>query len=192
MSAYQWRKRLEECQEKLGASTISAQEWKKVAENRLILLQRLDSAITEHLLSVAETGVIFGVTHDIEAEAWESTKGFSGGQLASYIMGKIEIASIYTRDLMKEAAAVQVTLSDTYDHACKALEVGRPTDDLTIPDITSHVSVPSSPLRDLVDELNSDSPPTSCKRSDLMTRYAPQHTEIVHDHAEQALALFKK
>jgi len=192
MSARTWRQRLEECQQKLGHSVTTAQEWKLVAENRLELLRRIDRSLVQHMDALKDAGDIFGVGYPIDQEAWTDTIHFDGGTVASYIMGKIEAASLYTRELIKEASSIQVTLSDTYDHACAALQVGRPTQDLTIPTHTTNTSAPSSPLRDMVAELNNDADDTDEPVRDIGTVYNPANNDVIISHAEQALALFSK
>jgi hypothetical protein len=154
MSARLWKTRLEETQTKLTDATTAAREWKKVAENRLEILHRLDESMRHQLHALTEVGEIFGVRTHVDCDAWTDTSDMDAAGTAMYLMGKLEICSSYLRDLMETAAKIQVTLDDTWDLAQQALQVAPPSSDLTIPKDLQYVTTPSAPLTDLAAKMN--------------------------------------
>jgi len=192
MSARQWKARLEECQQKLSETNIAALEWKKVAENRMTLIQRLDETLSHNLSDLVAVGEVFGVSVQLTDDVWTPTSGMEAGVIAMYIMGKLEAVAEYQRALLSEASTIQVTLHDTYSLACEAVTVARPSMDLTLPPETERVEEPSSPYREYEAAVNDIPPPKPKKHDSLQEVSLPRpHKQILSD-ASSALSLFKK
>jgi len=192
MSASQWKRRLEECQQKLADAIVAAQEWRQVANNRLELIRRVDSTLSHNLEALVHVGEIFGVQVILPDDVWTPTDGMDGGSVTMYIMGKLESVAEYQKTLLQEASTIQVTLNDTYDLACEAVTVGRPAQDLIIPSDTERVSEPSSPLREFERQTNDipAPPPSALSSSTSKTVSRPRQDSSISTSG--ALALFNK
>jgi hypothetical protein len=192
MSARQWKIRLEECQAKLGEATLAAKEWREVAENRLILIRRLDKTLSHNLEDLVKVGEVFGVEVNLGDGVWTPTAGMEGGAVVMYIMGKLEAVAEYQARLLREASAIQVTLNDTYELACAAVSVSRPSMDLTLPEETQQVSEPSSPYREFETDTN-NLPETDYQKHDSAHGVVvPRPMVKDASDAEKALALFRQ
>lgn len=191
MSARLWKMRLEECQAKLGNATMAASEWKDVADNRLELLHRLDRAFTSTLEALIDVGEIFGVAADLPEDVWTPTDTYDGGTTAMYIMGKLEAAAVFQRNLLQQAIGIQSALHDTYDIACQAVEVSRPTEDLVLPVETNQTREPSSPLSEFEKEVNNIDPPSSSDPPHWTESSVVVRPKGEESNVSRALSLFK-
>jgi hypothetical protein len=154
MSARQWRNRLEDSQRQLTEAVTAANEWKKVADNRLEMIHHVDAAIKVQLASLKEVGEIFSVAPILDDANWVDTADMDGAGTAMYTMGKIESVSIYLKELVEAAASIELALSDTLGLATEALSVAKPSSDTTVPQDLRYVDLPSSPLKDFSNNAN--------------------------------------
>lgn len=200
MSASHYKDLLSRTLIKLSSAQTSASEWMKVANNRLLLLSAIDSALNVQIYHLLKVGTIFGVDPRDPSMPIADFNSHSADEITGFILAKLEAAAEFTANLTREAAALQETLSSTLSIALEAKSVDRPTMDLKIKDYTQLVEGASTPLKAIFEEIE-DLPagatqedptfhgtnhPSTTKRQNLDTLYSD--TASITD----ALAIMKR
>lgn len=134
MSASLYKRELKATLASLQESSLALNEWRKVAENRHLLLIAIDGAVSAFASKILMTKSLLGVkVRDMPLEVAEASTHTSNAA-ASLIMGKITTVAYFVSELCHEAASLQLTLDSTLRLALEARDLTRPTSDLVIAD----------------------------------------------------------
>lgn len=124
-----WRVMLPSLQETIQHERAAAQEWKKVAESRLVFLQHIDKALTLMLGQASRIERVFNVDAP-EFGVGEAPRGSSGEEVARLIRMKMSCLVTFTGNLAQEAQAAEKTIVDVYALAQEASKTFKPTVDI--------------------------------------------------------------
>lgn len=159
MSARRYKEQLDNTLSRLTESAISAREWKKVAENRLALLEGVDHLLDSQIDELLELGTVFGVTADKPALEIASRTQHSAGEISHLITQKAYGVASFIANLAREAVSLQAKLNDVLGIAAEALLTPRPEVDLTLPDNVLTNFGSASPVREVYEEVENDAGP---------------------------------
>lgn len=124
-----WRIILPDLQATINKERAAAQEWKKVAESRLVFLQHIDKALTIMIGKAASVERVFNVDAP-DVQIPEAPGGSSGEEVARCVRAKMSALVTFTGNLAQEALAAEQTMVDVYAIAQEALVTNRPTTDI--------------------------------------------------------------
>lgn len=130
MSARTWRLKLEEVQQRHADSIVAAQEWKNVAENRLMMLHGINALLCQHLQTMHTAGEVLGCSLSDDIATEPMPEGVSGMEVYAEILSQLDIAGSFSTNLANEASSLTLTLSDVLGYALSAVSVSRPTADV--------------------------------------------------------------
>jgi hypothetical protein len=155
MSSHHYKQRLQDVLVKLSHQTIVANEWKTVATNRSTLLCQVDSALDSQVKGLLQVGSIFGVDPTDPKIPRANSGQHTGDEMCLMILAKVEAVSHFIANLTREATATQAILNSTLEIAMEAVEVERPTVDLIITPNSSDFTNASSPILEVVRQIES-------------------------------------
>lgn len=156
MSAFTWRRRLEDSQRQLGEVNNIAEEWKKVAENRKQMLVMITRALAQQVKELAKVGTIFGCSTEVDPLLVSSVEGLSGAELTAVTAHRMEAIAQFVGSLTREATELQVALNDTLGLANQALRVQAPTEDQETLSLEGTMKSSSFPITEVYDDLNQE------------------------------------
>jgi hypothetical protein len=153
MSARTYKLQLDQALKLLSEQTTAAKEWRAVAINRLTLLADVDAVLGSQIEVLMKIGTIFGVDPSDPGIPSTAAGGYSGEEIMRASIKRINAISAFTANLTQEATDLQATLNSALTIALEGQAIGRPTEDISLSNLSQEKERSTSPLTDVYDSI---------------------------------------